>query len=70
MTPREISSVISLAPHWAQASMGGNQMPDHYLTLFSSFSVGREEVFRFYESYMSLDKAIRDTFNEQTARGH
>jgi hypothetical protein len=59
MTHRELSHLLHLrvGPAWSQA--GGNRDPAHYLTLHSSFNVGREHVFQYYEHYESLEKLIQ-----------
>lgn len=64
LTQRDVSHSLHLlrtCHGWCCASAGGNQDPEHYLVLYSTFSVGKEQVFRFYERFRTLDEVICGT---------
>ncbi len=64
LSQRDVSHCLHLlrtCNGWCLASASGNQDPEHYLILYSAFSVGKEQVFRFYEHFPTLDEVIRQT---------
>jgi hypothetical protein len=62
LTPLDVSACLDLAAsvglHPVMGGGGGNYHSDDFPRLYNEISVGRDDVFKFYERYDGIEKAI------------